>query len=123
MGLAQCWGGLVSDLANLRRCAVAFGTGELLTPAMRKEFFTRTPMPTKPGRAPSAFSGLGIGMVHGWVGNTGGTYGYTTWMWYVPKSKATVIVFLNETSTFTPRYEVREQLALQGLLLTAWDVI
>ncbi len=116
-------GGLVSDLADLRRCAVAFGTGELLTPAMRKEFFTRTPMPTKPGTPPSAFSGLGIGMVHGWVGNTGGTYGYTTWMWYVPKTRATVVVFFNETSTFTPRYEVREQLALQGLLLTAWDVI
>lgn len=44
----------------------------------------------------------------------------------VPRSKATVIDFLNETSTFTPRSEVREQLALQGLLLmslTAWDVI
>jgi hypothetical protein len=27
----------------------------------------------KPGTPPSAFSGLGIGMVHGWVGNTGGT--------------------------------------------------
>ena len=25
--------------------------------------------------------------------------------------------------TFMPRYEVREQLALQGLLLMAWDVI
>ena len=80
-------------------------------------------MPTKPGTPPSAFSGLSIGMVHGWVGNTGGTYDCATWMWYVPRSKATVIVFLNETLTFTPRYEVREQLALQGLLLTAWDVI
>jgi len=116
-------GGLISDLADLRTCAVAFGTGSLLTPAMKKELFTRTPMPTKPGTPPSAFSGLGIGMVHGWVGNTGGTYGYTTWMWYVPKTKATVIVFFNETSTFTPRYEVREQKALLGLLQTAWKVI
>ena len=116
-------GGLISDLADLRTCAVAFGTGSLLTPEMKKEFFTRTPMPTKPGTPPSAFSGLGIGMVHGWVGNTGGTYGYTTWMWYVPRTKATVIVFFNETSTFTPRHEVREQKALLGLLQTAWKVI
>jgi D-alanyl-D-alanine carboxypeptidase len=116
-------GGLVSDLADPRVCAVAFGTGSLLTPRMRKEFFTRTPMPTKPGTPPSAFSGLGIGMVLGWVGNTGGTYGYTTWMWYVPKTKATVIVFFNETSTFSPRYEVKEQKALQGLLETAMQVI
>jgi len=116
-------GGLVSSLADLRACAVAFGTGSLLTPEMKKEFFTRTPMPTKPGTPPSAFSGLGIGMVHGWVGNTGGTYGYTTWMWYVPKTQATVIVFFNETSTFTPRYEAKEQTALQELLKTAWKVI
>jgi D-alanyl-D-alanine carboxypeptidase len=116
-------GGLISDLADLRTCAVAFGTGSLLTPEMKKELLTRTPMPTKAGTPPSAFSGLGIGMVHGWVGNTGGTYGYTTWMWYVPRTKATVIVFFNATSTFTPRYEVREQKALLGLLETAWKVI
>jgi D-alanyl-D-alanine carboxypeptidase len=116
-------GGLVSDLADLQICAEAFGSGALLSTAMKKEFFTKTPMPTKPGTPPSAFSGLGIGIVNGWVGNTGGTYGYTTWMWYVPVKKATVVVFFNETSTFTPSYEVKEQTALQGLLLTAFDVL
>ena len=115
-------GGLVSNLADLQICAKAFATGELLTPAMRKEFFTWTAMPTKPGTPPSAFSGLGIGKVFGWVGNTGGTYGYTTWMWYVPSSKATVIAFFNETSTFTPKYEEIEQTALQELLVTAVSV-
>ena len=61
--------------------------------------------------------------MRGWVGNTGGTYGYATWIWYVLRSKASVIVFLRrDTSTFMPRHEVREQLVLQGLL-TVWDVI
>ena len=80
-------------------------------------------MPTKPGTPPSAFSGLGVGKVFGWVGNTGGTYGYTTWMWYVPAKKATVIAFFNETSTFTPSYEVKEQTALQELLQVAIKTI
>lgn len=44
---------------------------------------------------------------------------YTTWMWYIPSKKATVIAFFNETSTFTPSYEVKEQTALQELLQTA----
>lgn len=58
-------GGLVSDLADLRVCAKVVATGELLTPAMRKEFFGWIPMATKPGTPPSAFSGLGVGKVFG----------------------------------------------------------
>lgn len=116
-------GGLVSNLADIQVCAKAFATAELLTPSMKKEFFTWIPMPTKPGTPPSAFSGLGIGKVFGWVGNTGGTYGYTTWMWYVPSEQATVVAFFNETSTFTPKYEEVEQTALQELLQTAVSLI
>lgn len=109
-------GGLVSDLADLQKCAVAFGTGSLLTEPMRKEYFSWTPMPTKPGTPPTAYTGLGIGKVFGWIGNTGGTYGYTTWMWYVPDTKATVVALFNETSTFTPEIEVKEQTALGEFL-------
>jgi D-alanyl-D-alanine carboxypeptidase len=116
-------GGLVSDLADMQVFAWAVATGQLLTPAMKKEFFSWSAMPTKPGTPPSAFSGLGVGKVYGWVGNTGGTYGYTTWMWYVPARKTTVIAFFNETSTFTPKYEKIEQIALQKLLMTAISVI
>ena len=116
-------GGLASDMADLQLCAKAFATGELLTPAMQKEFMSKTAMPTKPGTPSGAWSGLGIGGVYGWVGNTGGTYGYTTWMWYVPAKKATVIAFFNETSTFTQKYEEVEQTALQELLQTAVSVI
>jgi hypothetical protein len=43
-------------------------------------------------------------------------------MWYIPEKQTTVIAFFNETSTFTPRCEVREQMALQKLLLTAFEV-
>jgi hypothetical protein len=34
-----------------------------------------------------------------------------------------VIALFDETSTFTPRCEVRGQMALQKLLLTAFEVI
>jgi D-alanyl-D-alanine carboxypeptidase len=116
-------GGLVSDLADLQVFAKAVATGELITPAMRNEFFTSTPMPTKPGTPPTSFAGLGVGFLSEWVGNTGGTYGYTTWMWYIPSKKTTVIAFFNETSTFTPKYEEAEQAALQQLLLTTMKLI
>jgi len=116
-------GGLVSDLADLQVFAKAVADGTLITPAMRNEFFTSTPMPTKPGTPPTSFAGLGVGFLSGWVGNTGGTYGYTTWMWYVPTKKTTVIAFFNETSTFTPQYEEVEQKALQQLLLTTMKLI
>jgi hypothetical protein len=44
-------------------------------------------------------------------------------MWGIPEKRTTVIALFSETSTFTPRLEVKEQLALQKLLLTAFAVI
>jgi len=116
-------GGLVSDLADLQVCAKAFATGDLITPEMKKEFMSPVSMPTKPGTPSGAWSGLGVGGVYGWVGNTGGTYGYVTWMWYLPAKKATVIAFFNENTTFTPDAEVEQQTALQELLEVALRVI
>lgn len=116
-------GGLVSDLTDMKICAKAFAQGKLLNKTMRSEFLEWVPMPVEPGRPPNAFSALGIGKYKGMIGNTGGTYGYTTWMWYIPEKDATLIAFFNETSAFDPALSAKEQTWLAEFLETVIKVI
>ncbi len=116
-------GGLLSDRNDIITCATAFGTGQLLSPAMQNEFFNWIAIPVSPGAPQDSFTGLGIVRYKDFIGNSGGTYGCTSWMWYLPSNGATLIAFFNQTSTFTPEREVKEQEALAELFISVLDII
>jgi len=116
-------GGLISDWNDLKLCGRAFATGSLLGSAMRAEYLNWIPVPVSPGTPQDSYTGLGIVRYKDVIGNSGGTYGYTSWVWYMPSNGATLIAFFNQTSTFTESREVQEQQLLAGLFLKVLDVM
>lgn len=116
-------GGLISDLDDMRICAREFATGSLLPPALKNEYLNWIPVPVSPGSPQDSFTGLGIVRYKDVIGNSGGTYGYTSWMWYIPSSKATLIAFFNETSTFNEEKEVREQQLLAEMFISVLSIM
>jgi len=99
----------LSNMADMRICAEAFADGRLLSPAMNAGFMNWIPIPVVPGAPQESYTGLGIVKYKSIVGNSGGTYGYTSWMWRMPSKDATLVAFFNQTSTFTPSREAKEQ--------------
>ncbi|MFZ2959023.1 MAG: serine hydrolase [Candidatus Ozemobacteraceae bacterium] len=116
-------GGLVSDLTDMKLCAEAFADGRLLSKELQDEFMNWIPLPVKPGTPQDSFTGLGIVKTRGIVGNSGGTYGYTSWMWHHPEKKITLVAFFNQTSAFTNELAEKEQNKLAELLETIQRVM
>jgi len=87
-------GAMVSTLEDLRIWAKVLATGTLLTPALQAERLTFHQF-TNMKRASY---GLGILNFSGFVGHYGMIFGYTTAMFYLPESDATIVVLGNQSS-------------------------
>jgi len=87
-------GAMVSTLDDLRIWAKALATGTLLTPALQAERLTFHQF-TNMKRASY---GLGILNFSGFIGHYGMIFGYTTAMFYLPETGATIIVLGNQSS-------------------------
>jgi D-alanyl-D-alanine carboxypeptidase len=116
-------GGLLSTMNDMAVCAEAFSDGRLLSDDMNREFTNWIPIPVAPGAPQESYTGLGIVKYRIFVGNSGGTYGYTSWMWHIPSKNGVLIAFFNQTSTFTQSRGVNEQTLLAELLNTIMAVV
>jgi D-alanyl-D-alanine carboxypeptidase len=83
---------MISTLTDMRIWARALATGTLLSPEIqRQRLDTTVPMNAEK----SAFYGLGIFNVGGWIGHTGVIFGYQTGVFYLPQTQTTLVFFMN----------------------------
>ena len=89
-------GGMVSDAHDIARWTRAMALGELVTPELQKERETALPAPTEGG---GAKYGLAY-EIHpgGWQGHNGRIPGWTTYPYYLPAEKMTVVLLLNSSA-------------------------
>ena len=88
-------GAMVSTLDDLRRWAVALGTGEdLVSPEMQKQRVASM-ISNVPPNAPARTYALGFGVTNGWIGHTGELPGFNTSIQYDPGTQSTVVVMVN----------------------------
>jgi D-alanyl-D-alanine carboxypeptidase len=92
-------GALISTLDDLKIWAKALATGTLLKLQTQQE---RLQWITTGGSAgyPDLY-GLGISSYFGLIGHTGGIFGYSSWMTYLPSQDTTIIFFTNGNSPTT----------------------
>ncbi len=83
-------GVMISDLADMKTCVIAYVTGATNSAATQKERLACLPT----GGYELSF-GLGIGCSNGWYGYTGGIPGYNTAAYYFPAQGATIIALVN----------------------------
>jgi D-alanyl-D-alanine carboxypeptidase len=93
-GTSPSWwgpaGNMISTLGDLRKAAKPLATGELLTPAMRKELHRWT----KADQAGFEY-GFHIERTRGMVGHDGDVPGFQTLMYYLPERDAVVVAMTN----------------------------
>jgi D-alanyl-D-alanine carboxypeptidase len=87
-------GAMISTVADLKTWADALATGTLLSPALQAERlrFRRF------AQWPLSY-GLGILEGYGFLGHSGGIFGYSSWMLYDPDTRATLVMVTNRAST------------------------
>ncbi|HEY7135372.1 MAG TPA: serine hydrolase domain-containing protein [Acidimicrobiia bacterium] len=98
-------GAMISTLPDIERWSRAFGSGELLSPTMRR---VRLQLQSLPGVGPfvglpgftngtqyPATYGLGIAEVDNFVGHNGIFGGFTSESWYDPATGASIAILLN----------------------------
>ncbi|ATW53029.1 serine hydrolase [Streptomyces peucetius subsp. caesius ATCC 27952] len=83
-------GAMISDLRDLRSWARTLATGTLLSPETQAQR-----LKTESTGVPGAGYGLGIFDIQGWIGHNGSLPGYESVTVYLPESKATLVVLLN----------------------------
>jgi D-alanyl-D-alanine carboxypeptidase len=101
-------GAAVSTLHDLKIWAKALATGRLLSEATQKERLTWVNVGTWLGK-PFGY-GLGVMDFGGFLGHSGVTFGFTSWMGYQLQTGATIIVLTNLYLT-TSRTGPAEELA------------
>jgi D-alanyl-D-alanine carboxypeptidase len=94
--LAGTAGAMISDLEDLRVWAKALANGALLQPATQRARLAWTTLPGASGV--EIRYGLGIAEIAGFIGHTGATFGYSTFMGYLPDEDATAVVLTNNGS-------------------------
>lgn len=102
-------GAMISTLDDLRKWAVALGEGSLLSEEMqRQRLQSLVPIVFSPCfdedslRPPSHCPeydkyGFGLGEINGWIGHTGSYLGYQTLVMYSPKSRAVIVILINQS--------------------------
>jgi len=92
--VAAAAGAMISTAADLKTWAAALATGALLSPALQAERlrFRRF------AQWPLSY-GLGILEGYGFLGHSGGIFGYSSWMLYDPDTRATLVMVTNRAST------------------------
>ncbi len=88
-------GDMISTLDDLRRWAVALGTGEGLVSAEMQKQREVSMNSSVPPNSPAMAYALGFGVSNGWVGHTGELPGFNTSIQYDPRTKTTVVVMVN----------------------------
>jgi D-alanyl-D-alanine carboxypeptidase len=83
-------GAMISDMTDMKKWVKAYVTGTTNSAASQKARLTCIPT----GEGNLSF-GLGIGCSAGWYGYTGGITGYNTGAYYMPRTGASIIVFVN----------------------------
>ena len=84
-------GQIVSTLGDMKVYAQAVGDGSLIGKAAQRERLQPNPASVAAGREYD----FAIGRDHGWITHSGEVPGYNTQFGYLPKLKATVVVFTN----------------------------
>src|SRR5215217_4063710 len=87
-------GAMISTVADLKTWASALATGTLLSPALQAERLAVRPF----AQWPLSY-GLGILEGYGFLGHSGGIFGYSSWMLYDPDTRATLVMVTNRAST------------------------
>jgi D-alanyl-D-alanine carboxypeptidase len=92
--VAAAAGAMISTVADLKTWAAALATGALLSPALQAERlrFRRF------AQWPLSY-GLGILEGYGFLGHSGGIFGYSSWMLYDPDTRATLVMMTNRAAT------------------------
>jgi D-alanyl-D-alanine carboxypeptidase len=93
--VAAAAGAMISTVADLKTWAAALATGALLSPALQAERLAVRPF----AQSPTAGYGLGILDVYGFLGHSGGIFGYSSWMLYDPDTRATIVIVTNRAAT------------------------
>ena len=85
-------GNMISTLEDMKVWARALATGELISPAMKKE---REKFLPAPGEGDGALYGLALENQNGWLGHNGNILSYMAYPYYLPAERTTVVVLLN----------------------------
>ena len=93
--VAAAAGAMISTVADLKTWAAALVTGALLSPALKAERLAVRPF----AQSPTAGYGLGILDAYGFLGHSGGIFGYSSWMLYDPDTPASIVIVTNRAAT------------------------
>ena len=94
-------GAIVSTVPDITGYAKLLADGALLGPKTQAQRLQFAPL-GPPGAVRTRY-GLGILQVGDWLGHTGAIFGYSCFVFYLPKSDATIVVMGNKaTTTGTP---------------------
>jgi D-alanyl-D-alanine carboxypeptidase len=90
-------GGMISNAQDIAKWTRAMALGELVTPELQREREKAFPAPTEGG---GAKYGLAY-EIHpgGWQGHNGRIPGFTTYPYYLPAEKLTVVLLLNTSAS------------------------
>ena len=88
-------GDMISTLDDLRRWAVALGTGEGLVSSEMQKQREASMISSVPPNSPSMAYALGFGVSNGWIGHTGELPGFNTSVQYDPRTRTVVVVMVN----------------------------
>jgi D-alanyl-D-alanine carboxypeptidase len=86
---------MISTVADLKTWAEALTTGALFSPALHAERlrFRRF------SQWPTISYGLGVLEASGFLGHSGGIFGYCSWMLYDPATRANLVMVTNRAAT------------------------
>jgi D-alanyl-D-alanine carboxypeptidase len=84
-------GQIVSTLADMRKYVKALGTGSLISPGAQRDRLQANPFSVGGGREYD----FALGTDHGWLSHSGEVPGFNSEIAYLPKLKASIVVFTN----------------------------
>jgi D-alanyl-D-alanine carboxypeptidase len=93
--VAAAAGAMISTVADLKTWAAALATGALLSPALQAERLAVRPF----AQSLAVSYGLGVLDAYGFLGHSGGIFGYSSWMLYDPDTRATLVIVTTRAST------------------------
>ncbi len=88
-------GAMISTVPDMLRYAALLGTGAGLDAATFAQRTTFTPLPNTGGLASY---GLGVTKLGSWIGHDGSIIGYSDMVWYLPSTKTSLVVMVNEAN-------------------------
>ncbi len=88
-------GAMISTVPDMLHYAQELGTGAELSPA---SFQLRSTFTTLEGTNGQASYGLGLTKLGSWIGHDGSIIGFSDMVFYLPASKASLVVMVNEAN-------------------------